>query len=80
MHGIEYYNIVHALIEKGMAQVNLKTNHIQTPLGYAIMKGTLDTVKYLIEHARADVNLVNQYKQTPLIIILLVLLLLIRRS
>ncbi len=32
------------------------------------MKSNLETVRYLIEHAKADVNGSNQYKQTPLML------------
>lgn len=28
MHGVEHYSIVHALVEKGNAQVNAKTSHV----------------------------------------------------
>lgn len=35
------------------------------------MKSNLDTVRYLVENAKADVNLPNHYKQTPLMLSLL---------
>lgn len=35
------------------------------------MKSSLDVVKYLIEQAKVDVNMVNSYKQTPLMLAIL---------
>jgi ankyrin repeat protein len=70
MHGIQYFNVVKILVEKGLAKVNLR-NHVQTPLCWAVMKSSIDVVRYLLDHANAELNAVNQYKQTPLMLAIL---------
>ncbi len=70
MHGIQHFNIVKVLIERGLAKVNIRHN-VQSPICWAVMKSNTEVVKYLIEHTKADVNLVNQYKQSPLMLSIL---------
>lgn len=70
MHGIQYFNIVKVLIERGLAKVNIRHN-VQSPLCWGVMKSNTEVVKYLIDHTKADVNMVNQYKQSPLMLSIL---------
>lgn len=70
IHGIQYFNIVKVLVEKGSANVNAR-HGVQTPLCWAVMKSSVDVVKYLLDNVKADVNFANQYKQTPLMLSIL---------
>jgi hypothetical protein len=57
-------DIIKDLIEKG-ADVNARTNYIDTPLMNASFYGHLEIVKYLVEHG-ANVNIRGWDYETPL--------------
>lgn len=62
-----YEDVIKYILEKDPSQINFKNDGGYTPLFYAIQYGTLETVKYLVEHG-ANVNEINEKNNnlTPL--------------